>query len=195
MPAIPFNKFFGGFAALAVGTAGAIESDLGAALVVPAGVAPATESNFHPDAFFTDNLTRLLKGHFSEKNGFNAETLAGALTTLGIDARRLTAPQPIPPAGTSEKSRPTESVRPVLTQSVCFRTHETADAKSLLITIPAKGELARRTALLWDWVRRAQTAHPVWVCSIAADAPDAGYRAADEILKNTREQRLHRRRL
>lgn len=67
MSAIPFNKFFGGFAALAVGTAGAVESDLGAALVVPAGVAPAAESNFHPDAFFTDNLTRLLKGHFSEK--------------------------------------------------------------------------------------------------------------------------------
>ena len=111
MPAIPFNKFFGGFAALAVGTAGAVESDLGAALVVPAGVTPAAESNFHPDAFFTDNLTRLLKGHFSEKNGFNAATIAGALTTLGIDARRLTAPQPILPEGTSEKSSPTESVR------------------------------------------------------------------------------------
>ena len=190
MPAIPCNKLIGSFAALAVGTAGAVESDLGAALAVPTGVAPTAVSNFQPDAFFTDNLTRLLQGHFSGKTGFNAETLAGALTTLGIEARRLTASQPVPPAGTSEKGNPTESVRPVLTQSVCLRTHEAAGAKALLITIPAKSEWARRTALLWDWVRRTPTVRPVWVCSISADAPDAGYRAAEEILKNAREQRL-----
>lgn len=187
MPATRFNSLVGGLTLLVAGTAGAVESGLGAALAVPAAGVPAAVSDFQPDAFFTENLTRLLEGHFSGKSGFNADTLTGTLATVGVDARRLTAPRPISPPGAPEKGRPTASVRPVLTQSVCFRSHEKSDGPTLLITIPAKARQARRTALLWDWVRRAQTARPVWVCSTAADASDAGYRAVDEILRNARE--------
>lgn len=188
MPVIRCSSLLGTLFALALVPAEAVESGLGAALVIPSADTPTEAASFQPDAFFTANLTRLLEGRFAKKNNFSSENLSGALTSLGLESRRLSAPRPMPPAGTPEKGMSVVSVRPVLTQSVCFLTHEKTDAKALLITLPAEPRLARRLALLWDWARYAKNTVPLWICATAADAPDAGFRAIDEILRRAREQ-------
>lgn len=189
MPDIRCSSLLAALCALVLLPAEAVESGLGAALAIPSAAMPTETSDFQPDAFFTANLTRLLEGRFSKKSDFSAEGLSGSLASLGLESRRFSAPRPVPSAGTPEKGTAAVSVRPVLTQSVCFRTHEKTDAKALLITLPAEPQWARRTALLWDWARSAKNAVPLWLCMTAADAPDAGFRAVDEILRKAREQR------
>ncbi len=170
----------------AVMPAGAVESELAQAVSVPEPSAAAADDVALPDAFWLENLTTFLRGRGTETTRFDPAALLSGLAALGVPSSQLSA---VPAANAKSSQSPAD--RPVLKLNVCMNSHPLTDErKALLITVPLTPNAARRTALLFSWLRSTPPKTPVVLCASAADAPGASHRAVEEILTQARERRL-----
>ncbi len=166
--------------------AGAVESELAHAVTVPSASGTPEAGVTLPDAFWRENLTTFLRGRLADGARFDPAALLSGLATLGVSPEQLSAAPSQEVAKTAGKPQ-----RPVLTLSVCMNSHPLTDErKALLVTVPLTAATARRTALLFGWMKATPPQTPVILCACAADAPGASHRATDEILTKARERRL-----